>query len=143
MLCMQASLIAEEVLRENADAVRVLFNKFHSAISFKPTMATVLSAEGIERQLATDQGSKLDTYELEVAAERGDVLQDLAEFQLAAVSKGWVLGERGGMEGHQEQGSEKEGRGTCREGRHAAGSGGVPAGSSTWGWGRGAPLPPA
>lgn len=80
----QASLIAEEVLRENADAVRVLFNKFHSAISFKPTMATVLSADGLDRQLATDQGSKLDTYELEVAAERGDVLQDLAEFQLAA-----------------------------------------------------------
>lgn len=150
----QASLIAEEVLRENADAVRVLFNKFHSAISFKPTMATVLNAEvgrevvrvmegrvrcarfgaavmrplflhcaqvgvtcmsdltsflltlffsllthththltlyspfmqAIDRQLATEQGSKLDTYELEVAAERGDVLQDLAEFQLAAVS---------------------------------------------------------
>jgi F-type H+-transporting ATPase subunit gamma len=33
------------VLREDADVVRVLFNKFHSAISFKPTMATVLSAE--------------------------------------------------------------------------------------------------
>lgn len=80
----QASLIAEEVLRENADAVRVLFNKFHSAISFKPTMATVLSPTGVERQLATEQGSKLDTYELEVAAERVDVLQDLAEFQLAA-----------------------------------------------------------
>lgn len=41
----QASLIAEEVIREKADSVRVLFNKFHSAISFKPTMATVLSAE--------------------------------------------------------------------------------------------------
>jgi F-type H+-transporting ATPase subunit gamma len=81
-------LIAEEVLRENADAVRVLFNKFHSAISFKPTMATVLSPTGVERQLATEQGSKLDTYELEVAAERVDVLQDLAEFQLAAVSGG-------------------------------------------------------
>jgi F-type H+-transporting ATPase subunit gamma len=80
----QASLIAEEVLRENADAVRVLFNKFHSAISFKPTMATVLNVGAIERQLATDTGSKLDTYELEVAGEKGDVLQDLAEFQLAA-----------------------------------------------------------
>jgi len=80
----QASLIAEEVLRERADSVRILFNKFHSAISFKPTMATVLSAEALDRQLSTEQGSKLDTYELEVAAERGDVLQDLAEFQLAA-----------------------------------------------------------
>lgn len=89
---LQASLIAEEVLREKGDAVRVLFNKFHSAISFKPTLATVLSAEGLDRQLATDQGSKLDTYELEVAAERGDVLQDLAEFQLAAVSGGCPSG---------------------------------------------------
>jgi hypothetical protein len=43
-------------------------------------------SQGIERQLATEQGSKLDTYELEVAAERGDVLRDLAEFQLASVS---------------------------------------------------------
>jgi hypothetical protein len=34
-LCLQASLIAEEVLRENADAERVLFNKFHPAINFK------------------------------------------------------------------------------------------------------------
>jgi F-type H+-transporting ATPase subunit gamma len=43
--CVQASLVAEEVLREGGDAVRVVFNKFHSAISFKPTMATVLNAE--------------------------------------------------------------------------------------------------
>jgi hypothetical protein len=41
----QASLIAEQVLAERADAVRVLFNKFQSAISFKPTLATVLSAD--------------------------------------------------------------------------------------------------
>jgi F0F1-type ATP synthase gamma subunit len=41
----KASLVAEEVLREGGDAVRVVFNKFHSAISFKPTMATVLNAE--------------------------------------------------------------------------------------------------
>eukprot|EP00879_Flechtneria_rotunda_P000681 GHRR01000798.1.p1 GENE.GHRR01000798.1~~GHRR01000798.1.p1 ORF type:complete len:329 (+),score=98.96 GHRR01000798.1:106-1092(+) len=79
----QASLVAEEILRQNADAVRVLFNKFHSAISFKPTMATVLSAEALDRQLAGEQGSKLDVYELEVANERGEALQDLAEFQLA------------------------------------------------------------
>ena len=39
-LCLQASLIAEEVLRENADAVRVLFNKFHPPISFKHIMQT-------------------------------------------------------------------------------------------------------
>jgi hypothetical protein len=60
-------------------------------------MATVLSPTGVERQLATEQGSKLDTYELEVAAERVDVLQDLAEFQLAAVSGVSVGSGRGVM----------------------------------------------
>jgi F-type H+-transporting ATPase subunit gamma len=85
----QASLVAEEVLREGGDAVRVVFNKFHSAISFKPTMATVLNAETLESQLAGEQGSKLDVYEMEVANERGDALQDLAEFNLAVVSRTW------------------------------------------------------
>lgn len=42
--CTQASLIAEEVLKTNPEAVRILFNKFHNAASFKPTVATVLSA---------------------------------------------------------------------------------------------------
>ena len=41
----QASLIGEEVLKQNADAVRIVYNKFRSAISFKPTVATVLSPE--------------------------------------------------------------------------------------------------
>jgi len=80
----QASLIAEEVLRAQPDAIRVLFNKFQSAISFRPTVATVLSATGIEAQMAEENGSKLDAYEMEVAADKGDMLQDLAEFQLAA-----------------------------------------------------------
>ncbi|KAI8469133.1 MAG: F1F0 ATP synthase gamma subunit [Monoraphidium minutum] len=80
----QASVIAEEVLASEPDAVKVLFNKFHSAISFKPTLATVLSSSGIEQQMSGEQGSKLDVYDLEVAAEREDVLKDLAEFQLAA-----------------------------------------------------------
>ncbi|WIA22944.1 hypothetical protein OEZ86_009876 [Tetradesmus obliquus] len=79
----QASLVAEEVLREGGDAVRVVFNKFHSAISFKPTLATVLTAEALDAQMAGESGSKLDVYEMEVASERGDALQDLAEFNLA------------------------------------------------------------
>ena len=81
----QASLIAEEVLKAGPDAVRVLFNKFHSAITFKPTVATVLSAARAEAQLTGEQGNKLDAYELEAAGERADLLLDLSEFQLAAV----------------------------------------------------------
>ncbi|GBF94220.1 ATP synthase subunit mitochondrial [Raphidocelis subcapitata] len=80
----QAAMIAEDVLAQEPDAIKLLFNKFHSAISFKPTVATVLSATGIERQMTGETGSKLDVYDLEVAAEREDVLRDLAEFQLAA-----------------------------------------------------------
>jgi hypothetical protein len=45
----------------------------------------------LESQLAGEQGSKLDVYEMEVANERGDALQDLAEFNLAVVSGGWCL----------------------------------------------------
>ena len=41
----QASLIAEELLKSNPDVVRIIFNKFRSAISFKPTIATVLMPE--------------------------------------------------------------------------------------------------
>lgn len=48
--------------------------------------------QALDHQLAGEQGSKLDVYELEVANERGDALQDLAEFQLAAVSgKHWAM----------------------------------------------------
>jgi hypothetical protein len=43
----------------------------------------------LESQLAGEQGSKLDVYEMEVANERGDALQDLAEFNLAVVSGAW------------------------------------------------------
>lgn len=41
----QASMIAEELLKHNPDVVRIVYNKFRSAISFKPTVATVLLPE--------------------------------------------------------------------------------------------------
>ena len=42
---MQAAAVAEEILKTEYDAARILFNRFHSAISFKPTIATVLSPD--------------------------------------------------------------------------------------------------
>lgn len=42
VLLTQASLIAEELLKSEPETVRVLYNKFGSAVSFKPTVATVL-----------------------------------------------------------------------------------------------------
>lgn len=43
--CIQASSVAEELLKTEYDAARVIYNRFHSAISFKPTIATVLSPD--------------------------------------------------------------------------------------------------
>lgn len=42
---MQASLIAEQLLQHNPEVVRLVYNKFGSAISFKPTVATVMLPE--------------------------------------------------------------------------------------------------
>ncbi|KAG2453249.1 hypothetical protein HYH02_002572 [Chlamydomonas schloesseri] len=80
----QASLIAEDLLKSNPEAVKILFNKFRSAISFKPTLATVLTPEALEKQLTEPSGNRLDAYEIEASHERADVLRDLAEFQLAS-----------------------------------------------------------
>ena len=41
----EASAIAEEILRTEYDNARIIFNRFTSAISFKPTLATVLSPD--------------------------------------------------------------------------------------------------
>jgi hypothetical protein len=38
----QVSAISEELLKTEYDAVRIIYNRFYSAISFKPTIATVL-----------------------------------------------------------------------------------------------------
>jgi len=80
----QASLIAEELLKNNPDVIRIVYNKFRSAISFKPTVATVLLPDFMEQQASEPSGNKLDAYEMEASAERSDTLRDLAEFQLAS-----------------------------------------------------------
>ena len=39
-------MLADDILKNvEYDALRVIFNKFHSVISFKPTMVTILSPE--------------------------------------------------------------------------------------------------
>ena len=70
------------MLKTEYDAARVLFNRFHSAISFKPTIATVLSPDAIEKE--AEAGGALDQYELE-GPDRAELLQNLGEFQLATV----------------------------------------------------------
>ena len=77
----QAAAVADILLKTEFDAARLVFNRFVSAISFKPTIATVLSPAALERQ--AEAGGSLDSYEVE-GPDRAEMLQDLAEFTLAA-----------------------------------------------------------
>jgi len=76
-----ASTFAEMILKEEPDTVRLVFNKFQSAISFKPTIATVLSGEKMQEALAA-QGA-LDKYEVEGPEDEAELAANLSEFQLA------------------------------------------------------------
>jgi F-type H+-transporting ATPase subunit gamma len=78
----QACGVAEELLKTEFDAAHLIFNRFKSAIAYKPTLATVLSPDSLEKEMALAGG--LDTYEFE-GPDRAEFLQDLSEFQLAVV----------------------------------------------------------
>jgi F0F1-type ATP synthase gamma subunit len=120
----QACAIADDVLKTEYDTVRIIFNRFASAIAYKPTIATVLSPDvsgrmnkcmaglspaqsltrgafsnayfrqpnhqpppltaiqALERE--AEAGGAMDQYEIE-GPDRPELLQDLAEFQLATV----------------------------------------------------------
>ncbi|XP_027165093.1 ATP synthase subunit gamma, mitochondrial [Coffea eugenioides] len=89
----QVSVLADDILKNvEFDALRLVFNKFHSVISFMPTTATVLSPEVVERE--AESGGKLgdlDLYEIEGAETKGEVLQNLTEFQFSCVLFNAVL----------------------------------------------------
>lgn len=78
----QAGMIADEVLKTKFDVTRIVFNKFKSAISFQPTLATVMSAEVADKK--AEAGGMMDEYEIE-EEDRAPLLADLCEFQLSAV----------------------------------------------------------
>ncbi|KAF2567289.1 hypothetical protein F2Q68_00024601 [Brassica cretica] len=66
--------------------------KFHSVVAFLPTVATVLSPEIIEKE--SEVGGKLgelDSYEIEGGETKGEILQNLAEFQFSCVMFNAVL----------------------------------------------------
>ncbi|KAK3037956.1 hypothetical protein RJ639_030661, partial [Escallonia herrerae] len=83
----QVSVLAEEILKNvEYDALRVVFNKFQSVVSFLPTTATILSPEVVERE--AEAGGKLgdlDAYEIEGGETKSEILQNLAEFQFSCV----------------------------------------------------------
>lgn len=61
----------------------MIFNRFQSVIAFKPTVATILSPAAIEKRAEEEGGLAFDSYEVE-GPDRGELLLDLSEFQLAA-----------------------------------------------------------
>ena len=56
---MQACYLAEEVLKTEYDAARIIFNRFQSAISFKPTISTVLSPDVSPHSPEAPAGARL------------------------------------------------------------------------------------
>ncbi|KAM1036149.1 hypothetical protein ACFX13_039937 [Malus domestica] len=84
----QVSVIADDILKNvEFDALRIIFNKFQSVVSFLPTVSTVLSPEIVERE--SEAGGKLgdlDSYEIEGGETKSEILQNLAEFQFSCVS---------------------------------------------------------
>ncbi|KAG5046451.1 hypothetical protein JHK86_015857 [Glycine max] len=89
----QVSVLADDILKNvEYDALRIVFNKFHSVVQFLPTVATVLSPEVIERE--AESGGKLgelDSYEIEGGETKAEILQNLAEFQFSCVMYNAVL----------------------------------------------------
>ncbi|KAI7747759.1 hypothetical protein M8C21_028508, partial [Ambrosia artemisiifolia] len=89
----QVSVLADDILKNvEFDALRIVFNKFQSVVSFLPTTATVLSPEIVERE--SEAGGKigdLDSYEIEGGETKSEVLQNLAEFQFSCVMFNAVL----------------------------------------------------
>jgi len=76
----QTCSIAEEILKTEYDVARIVYNRFVSAIAQKPTIATVLSPDSLEKE--AEAGGGLDKYEIEGPG-RAELLQNLAEFNLA------------------------------------------------------------
>jgi F-type H+-transporting ATPase subunit gamma len=81
----QVAMIADEIIKNNEyDVIKLVYNKFNSAVSFLPTVATLLSPEMLAGEEEQKIGN-LESYETEGSETQGEVLQNLAEFQLASV----------------------------------------------------------
>ena len=78
-----ASALADQISKDNEGKAQIIYNRFVSAISFKPTIATILSGEEYEKA-AENLENKFDSYEVE-GPDRGEFLLDLAEFKTGAV----------------------------------------------------------
>ncbi|KAL0342429.1 UNVERIFIED_CONTAM: ATP synthase subunit gamma, mitochondrial [Sesamum calycinum] len=89
----QVAVLADDILKNvEFDALRIVYNKFQSVVSFVPTTSTVLSPEVVEREAeAGGKLGELDSYEIEGGETKSEVLQNLAEFQFSCVMFNAVL----------------------------------------------------
>ena len=78
-----ASLVADSLLGTGFEKMQLIYNRFQSVISFKPTVATLLSAPALEASGEAAGGLPFDQYEAE-GPDRSEFLLDLSEFHLAA-----------------------------------------------------------
>ncbi|KAI0525164.1 ATP synthase subunit gamma, mitochondrial isoform X2 [Dendrobium catenatum] len=89
----QVAVLADDILKNvEFDALRIVFNKFHSVVSFPPTVSTILSPEIVEKE--SEAGGRLgdlDLYEIEGGETKSEVLQNLSEFQFSCVLFNAVL----------------------------------------------------
>ncbi|KAK9748152.1 hypothetical protein RND81_02G039500 [Saponaria officinalis] len=88
----QVSAIADDILKNvEYDALRIVFNKFGSVVSFLPTVSTVLSPEIVERESESGKLGDIDSYEIEGGESKSEILQNLTEFQFSCVMFNAVL----------------------------------------------------
>ncbi|KAG5618459.1 hypothetical protein H5410_018283 [Solanum commersonii] len=99
----QVSVMADDILKNvEFDALRIVYNKFQSVVSFLPTVSTVLSPEVPKLKdlvvhyvsFYSESGGKLgdlDLYEIEGAETKAEVLQNLTEFQFSCMMYNAVL----------------------------------------------------
>ncbi|KAL6963021.1 hypothetical protein U1Q18_037986, partial [Sarracenia purpurea var. burkii] len=89
----QVSVLADDILKNvEFDALRIVFNKFQSVVSFLPSTITVLSPEIVEREAeAGGKLGELDSYEIEGGETKSEILQNLSEFQFSCVMFNAVL----------------------------------------------------
>ena len=78
-----ASAIADSIKATNTPKAQVVYNRFVSAIAFKPTVATILNSDELEK--AAEEGvNAFDSYEIE-GPDRSEFLLDLSEFKMGAI----------------------------------------------------------
>ncbi|XP_042413774.1 ATP synthase subunit gamma, mitochondrial-like [Zingiber officinale] len=83
----QISVLADDILKNvEYDALRIVYNKFQSVMSFLPSVSTILSPETAEKE--SEAGGilgELDSYEIEGGETKAEILQNLAEFQFSCL----------------------------------------------------------